>query len=372
VQQPPSPARTPAIRSCRSERSLKPLALGVSEAAPLPIFLIGYGAGAGEPKATRASLGTRRAEQLERSEQEEDAHFSNHVCLKERKRTLWFDWTSVKSPSPPSFIRYFTIHFTWTQQPTIREINEVHLAEEVELRAAEDVDEAEATPPFAARCVTGSVGSLPPNQFSESTRGFLTWTGPSAIFTTRLEAYTVNVGRNTRFTVAFTDPFTLKACETTCATEVMNSICARGNHRTGLERPHFGQVLVAKRPHGSLQPKTLVACKYFVRVPWKRDETGSAIIGDRSEGGKNSTLHLRHCNFFTFVTPQDTRCKEDAFRERSKSSRQKLSEMGGSDPTFSASSRPKSFWVAPAHCATHSTVRSDCVEPDQAKFACAH
>ena len=62
------------------------------------------------------------------------------------------------------------------------------------------------------------------------------------------------------------------------------------------------------------------------------------------EGGKNFTLHFRHCNFFTFATPQDTCCKEDAFRERSKSNRQTKSEMGGSDPTFSASSRPKSFW----------------------------
>jgi hypothetical protein len=62
------------------------------------------------------------------------------------------------------------------------------------------------------------------------------------------------------------------------------------------------------------------------------------------EEGKNFILHFRHCNFFTFGTPQDTCCKEDAFRERSKSSRQQTSEMGGSDPTFSASSRPKSFW----------------------------
>jgi len=61
------------------------------------------------------------------------------------------------------------------------------------------------------------------------------------------------------------------------------------------------------------------------------------------EEGKNFTLHFRHCNFFTFATPQDTCCKEDAFGERSKSSRQTKSEMGGSDPTFSAWSRPKSY-----------------------------
>lgn len=166
---------------------------------------------------------------------------------------------------------------------------------------------------------------------------------PSAIFAARLAADMVNGARKLLFTVPFTAPFTLQAWEALGDTEVVNFTWTQAEHRTGLERPHFGQVLVAKRPHGSLQPKTLVACKYFARVPRKRDETGSAIIGDRSEGGKNSTLHFRHCNFFTFGTPQDTRCREDAFRERSKSSRQKLSEMGGSDPTIWASIRPNGF-----------------------------
>jgi len=82
---------------------------------------------------------------------------------------------------------------------------------------------------------------------------------PSAIFAARLAADMVNGARKLLFTVPFTAPFTLQAWEALGDTEVVNFTWTQAEHRTGLERPHFGQVLVAKRPHGSLQPKTLVA-----------------------------------------------------------------------------------------------------------------
>ena len=50
------------------------------------------------------------------------------------------------------------------------------------------------------------------------------------------------------------------------------------------------------------------------------------------------------CHFFTFGARQAKQHRDHMFRERSKSSIRKITEMGGSDPTFSASSRPKSSW----------------------------
>ena len=96
---------------------------------------------------------------------------------------------------------------------------------------------------------------------------------------------------------------------------------------------------------GSLQPFIVqLRDEFRPRTGERNREQRNPFPCGYGEGGKNFTLHFRHCNFFTFGTPQDTCCKEDVFREQSKSSRQKTSEMGGSDPTFSASSRPKSFW----------------------------
>ena len=96
---------------------------------------------------------------------------------------------------------------------------------------------------------------------------------------------------------------------------------------------------------GSLQPFIVpLRDEFRPRTEEKNGEQRTPFPCGSGEGGKNFTLHFRHCNFFTFATPQDTCCKEDAFRERSKSSRQEKSKMGGSDPTFSASSRPKSSW----------------------------
>ncbi len=238
MPQPQFPATTSSVRSHRSERGLTASAQGLSGAAPLPALLMPYKTGAGDPNAICLPWVARRRESYKRSAKPEDSHSSCHSGSKDSGRSRWFDWTRVKSPSPPNFIGCFTIHFTRTQKLAIRELNALHVAEKIELQAAEDVDEAGATPPFAARCVTVSVGSLPPHQFSEGTRSLPRPSGPSAIFTTRLEACMVNGALDTRFAPAFTHPFTLKACETTSAREVMNNIWTRGQHRTGLERPH--------------------------------------------------------------------------------------------------------------------------------------
>jgi hypothetical protein len=254
VQQPRYPATTSSIRSRRPERSLTSFALGVRGAAPLPAFLTPYKTGAGDPEAICLPREGRRRETRKRSVKPEDSHSCCHSVSKDSGRSRWLDWTRVKSPSLPNFIGCFTIHFTRTQKLLIRELNARDVAEKIELHAAEDVDEAGATPPFAARCVTVSVGSLPPNQFSEGTRSLPRPSEPSAIFTTRLEACMVNGALDTRFTPAFTHPFTLKACETTSDREVMNNIWTRGQHRTGLERPHFCRTMceawwVAPAPH---------------------------------------------------------------------------------------------------------------------------
>jgi len=239
MPEPQFPATTSSVRSHGSERGLTASAQGLSGAAPLPALLMPYKTGAGDPNAICLPSGAGRRESRKQSAKPEDSYFSSHSGSKDSKRSPWFDWTRVKCVSPPSFIRYFTIHFTRTQKTSIRELNAVRVPEKMKLHAPKDVGEAGATPSFAARCVTVSVGSLPPQQFSEGTRSLLRPSGPSAIFTTRLEAYMVNGALETRFTPAFTHPFTLKACETTSAREVMNNIWTRGQHRTGLERPHF-------------------------------------------------------------------------------------------------------------------------------------
>jgi hypothetical protein len=51
---------------------------------------------------------------------------------------------------------------------------------------------------------------------------------------------------------------------------------------------------------------------------------------------------------------------------------EKTKNWAGATPLFRLPAAQKFFGVAPAHCATHTTVRSDRAEPDQAKFACAH
>ncbi len=125
--------------------------------------------------------------------------------------------------------------------------------------AAKTSDEAGATPPFAARCVTGSVGSLPPHQFSEGTESLPRSTGSFAFFIGRRAADRVTGARMTRVTVPVTNPVTLKICESTLDTEVMNGIWTRGKHRSGLETPLLAKCLWPKKSQGSLQPITYSA-----------------------------------------------------------------------------------------------------------------
>jgi len=171
VPQPLSPATTSLIRPRRSERGLTASAQGVSGAAPLPAFLTPYKTGAGDPESICLPRERRRRETRKRSVEPEDSHSACRSGSKDSGRSRWLYWTRVKSPSLPNFNGSLTIHFTRTQKLFIRVLKAQHVAEKIELHAAEDVDEAGATPPFAARCVTGSVGSLPPRH-AESVIGF--------------------------------------------------------------------------------------------------------------------------------------------------------------------------------------------------------
>ncbi len=171
MQEPRYPATTSSIRSRRPERSPTAFALGVRGAAPLPAFLMPYRKGAGKPEAFCLPSGAGRRGSRKQSAKPEDSYFSSHSGSKDSKRIPCFDRTRVKCPSPPNFIRYFTIHFTRPQKASIRELNAVRVPEKIKLHAPKDVGEAGATPPFAARCVTGSVGSLPPRH-AESVIGF--------------------------------------------------------------------------------------------------------------------------------------------------------------------------------------------------------
>jgi hypothetical protein len=68
----------------------------------------------------------------------------------------------------------------------------------------------------------------------------------------------VNGTRTTRFTIPFTPSFTMKAMRTYrnyrgCASRDRGFVRGQ-NTDLGWSDPTFGQVLVAKRPQGSLQP----------------------------------------------------------------------------------------------------------------------
>ena len=138
MQQPLYPAKKSPLQSRRPERCLTALAPGVRGAASLPALPMRNRTGVSYPKEVCSPSGVGRQENPNRSEK----------------------W--VKCSSPTHFITHFTIHFTRIERPSLREINALHVAEKIGLHAAEILSEAGATPPFAARCVTGSVGSLPP------------------------------------------------------------------------------------------------------------------------------------------------------------------------------------------------------------------
>src|SRR5258708_5659549 len=94
-------------------------------------------------------------------------------------------------------------------------------------------------------------------------RSLLTSTSPSRAFLTWLAADRVNGARKARFNLSFTDPFTLRPILShteliTCARHA-DEVGRGQNTRLGWSDPAFVQMLVAKRPQGSLQPITLSA-----------------------------------------------------------------------------------------------------------------
>jgi len=74
------------------------LALGVSGAAPLPVFLIEHwlDVADGVDSAHSCQLGAERNGM--RPAKPRNSHFSNHGGSKVTRRSAWFDWRSVMCP----------------------------------------------------------------------------------------------------------------------------------------------------------------------------------------------------------------------------------------------------------------------------------
>jgi hypothetical protein len=167
VQQLPYPASMSPICSCRPERSLTPLAPDVRGAAPLPAFphsLLGAALVASEitwassrrnPEASHG-IGT-------------DKQFSVLLTLRfagSGARSVTRIQVGEERFTPP-------LHYTLSDilhpfEPVKHRKQSKIYPERAFTRIADKTsDEAGATPPFDARCVTVPVGSLPPHQFSE-------------------------------------------------------------------------------------------------------------------------------------------------------------------------------------------------------------
>jgi hypothetical protein len=239
VQQPPNPATASSMRSRRSERSLTALAQGVSGAATFPTFLPPSRTATDDPETIQLPWRTGRRENCRRLTRPGRLSFSLAFWFKRERANPLVRLSESEVAFTPSLhgVLHHPLHLYST---TINSGNQriTRRGEDRTVRGP-NPSEAGATHYKDARCVTVSLGSLPPHQFSEGTTSLPRLSGLSAISTTGLDAYMVNVARNARFTLAFTDSFTFKACETTCAAEVMNSVWTRGKHRIGLERPHF-------------------------------------------------------------------------------------------------------------------------------------
>src|ERR1700687_4867842 len=70
----------------------------------------------------------------------------------------------------------------------------------------------------------------------------------------------------------------------------------------------------------------------------------SWIRGVPSEGGKNYALHFWNCHFFTRTRSEVLGNRRNTKPREGKVTVEKKVKSGGSDPTFSAFSRPKSSW----------------------------
>ena len=101
------------------------------------------------------------------------------------------------------------------------------------------------------------------NKRAEYSRNFINSTTPVEILYGWTTAARVNGARERPFTLLFTDPFTLKASisqrEHIGCAQHEDGFGRGQNTGLGWSDPIFGQMLVAKRPQGSLQPSTLVA-----------------------------------------------------------------------------------------------------------------
>jgi hypothetical protein len=239
VQQPPIPAKKSAMRSGRSQWSLMSRALGVSGAGLLPGFRRVRKEAAGDPSAICAS--SRAARRKSRQASNTGKEFSFFFLLwvaRERTNSL------VRRHKREVF---FTPELHPVYRHSLHPVSEaIHprnqcaaVAEKIEIRAAEVSDEAGATPPFDAPCVTGSVGSLAPHQFSECTRRLSKSTGGSSFLNSHLRADTVTGARRTRVTVAVTNAVTSDGCKTARDTEVMNRIGRGENPGMGWSDPVF-------------------------------------------------------------------------------------------------------------------------------------
>ena len=336
----PFPTTKSLIRSRRPEWSLTALGLGVSGITPGTPFLIACRRDTGNPKAICSRLGVERRER--RRPTIVTGGFQSFLAfLSEREHDK-------------SLARLAKLEVPFTQQrhQLLRHSLHAHTAGirlrnqcatchgEDRITRSRNAGEAGATPPSVARCVTGSVGSLPPHRFSRSTRSSPRSTVPSATFATHLAVDTVNGARKPPFSVPFTAPFTLPTWEALNDTEVVNCSCTQAKHPTGLERPHFvatDTVVVAPSLDAKESAPALEAQGRGC------NEINVKSLHGFGEGGKNFILHPNlpnwlHLHHHASKTLQE-RCKPPA----AKSTGGKRTKTGGSDPTFSAPSRPKSF-----------------------------
>ena len=171
--------------------------------------------------------------------------------------------------TPPLHPSYFTGHFTPDRRPSISQTVQIEASPRAELRVVEALYEAGATPPRDARCVTVTVGSLPPHEYKEAQEKSTETDEATSLLRCASGGARVNGARTTRFTHRFTESFTLKAVRSrtdyrACASR--DDGFGRGqNTGVGWSDPTFGQLLVAKRPQGSLQPIGVVVIR---RVFW--------------------------------------------------------------------------------------------------------
>jgi hypothetical protein len=163
VQQLPYPASTSPICSCRPERSLTPLAPDVRGAAPLPAFprtLLGAAPVASETTWASSRRNPEVIHPISAGEQflvlvtltfaRPGARFVARIQIGEASFTPPLHRTLSGILHPSEVVKY-------------RKQNKIYLERALTRIADKTSDEAGATPPFDARCVTVSVRSLPPH-----------------------------------------------------------------------------------------------------------------------------------------------------------------------------------------------------------------